>query len=103
MSQFSKAENNGKELTLIICILYSRTLSHAETSIEVFVASPYKLAMLERPSEIKTLLNDSFVEEVICESKGSGLVKPVIKWVGQGKYINPEDITISTWEVSISS
>jgi hypothetical protein len=67
----------------------------------VFVASPYKLAMLERPSEIKTLLNDSFVEEVVCESKGSGLVKPVIKWVGQGKYINPEDITISTWEVLI--
>ena len=57
--------------------------------------------MLERPSEIKTLLNDSFVEEVVCESKGSGLVKPVIKWVGQGKYINPEEITISTWEVLV--
>ena len=36
---------------------FSRTLNHAETEIEVFVASPYKLAMVERPSEIQV---DSF-------------------------------------------
>ena len=42
---------------------FSRTLSHAESGIEVFVASPYKLAMLERPSQIQvdSLINSSWI------------------------------------------
>ena len=47
------------------------------------------------------MLNETLEEEVICESVGNGLVKPEIKWVGQGKYINPEDISILSWEVRL--
>ena len=54
-----------------------------------------------KESILKILLNETLEEEVICESVGKGLVKPEIKWVGQGKYINPEDISILSWEVRL--
>ena len=54
-----------------------------------------------KESILKILMNETLEEEVICESVGKGLVKPEIKWVGQGKYINPEDISILSWEVRL--
>ena len=76
---------------------FGRSENHVQTSIEVFVASPYELQMLPRSNEIMSLVNDSLVEEVICMTKGSSMVRPVINWIGQGKHIHPEDIEITEW------
>lgn len=76
---------------------FGRSENHVETSIEVNVASPYELKMLPRSNQVMSLVNSSIVEEVICMTKGSSMVRPNINWIGQGKYIHPEDITITEW------
>ena len=79
---------------------FARSGSHVETSIEVQVVSPYELEMLPRSKDILTLINDTLTEEVICLTKGSSLVRPVMDWVSDGKFINPEEVNITEWVVS---
>ena len=79
---------------------FARSGSHVETSVEVKVVSPYELQMLPRSNDILTLINDTLVEEVICVTKGSSLVRPVIDWISDGKFLDPEEINITEWVVS---
>ena len=55
--------------------------------------------MIDRPSEIMSIVNETITDEIICKSEGKGLVKPEISWVGHGKRINPEEMNIQSWEV----
>jgi hypothetical protein len=55
--------------------------------------------MLPRSPDVHSLVNSSITEEVICLTKGSSHVKPVIRWSSQGKLIDPKIMEITSWEV----
>ena len=80
---------------------FAKSKNHVETSIEVFVASPYELQMLPRPKNVMSLINETLIEEVICETKGSSLVRPIIEWIANGTLIDPNKFSITEWVVSL--
>lgn len=94
-------EDHGPWICLATEDPFDKSADHAFSTVDVFVASPYQISMKDRASNVQSLVNESIIEEIICEARGHSQVMPNINWFVENKIIDPNIIPIYKWNVSI--